>query len=82
MQGADLTESEEALIHRFLDLDKQESSTLADIIMNKIREKETGEERDEDEATIATIPAKVSSHIASFNVFNIMIYFRLWRCTL
>lgn len=59
VQGADLTESEEAIIHRFLDLDKQESRTLADIIMNKIREKETGGEEEEENATIATIPAKV-----------------------
>ena len=64
VQGTDLTESEEAIIHRFLDLDKQESRTLADIIMHKIREKETGvDEGEEDGGTVATIPAKVPHYL-------------------
>mmetsp|Transcript_12668 Transcript_12668/g.19094 ORF Transcript_12668/g.19094 Transcript_12668/m.19094 type:complete len:423 (+) Transcript_12668:67-1335(+) len=55
----DLTEAEEAIVHRFLDSDKQDSRTLADIIMNKIREKESGEDLQEEEMAQAPIPPKV-----------------------
>jgi essential nuclear protein 1 len=40
VQGADLDEAEEAVVQRFLQAGRSETRTLADIIMDKIREKE------------------------------------------
>jgi hypothetical protein len=60
VDGNDLTEAEEALVHRFLDSSRQESRTLADIIMNKIREKEDDQSEANDNASVAPIPPKVS----------------------
>jgi hypothetical protein len=44
VDGNNLSAMEESLVHRFLDSSRQENRTLADIIMNKIREKEDGNE--------------------------------------
>lgn len=46
VDGNDLSAMEESLVHRFLDSSRQENRSLADIIMNKIREKEDGNEDD------------------------------------
>lgn len=40
VDGSNLSAMEESLVHRFLDSSRQENRSLADIIMNKIREKE------------------------------------------
>jgi essential nuclear protein 1 len=44
VDGSNLSAMEESLVHRFLDSSKQENRTLADIIMNKIREKDDDNE--------------------------------------
>lgn len=69
IDGNDLNEAEEALVHRFLDSNKQESRTLADIIMNKIREKEAVADEVEEEASVAPIPPKVRYFFNSFSLF-------------
>jgi hypothetical protein len=69
IDGNDLNEAEEALVHRFLDSNKQESRTLADIIMNKIREKEAVADEVEEEASVAPIPPKVRYFLNSFSLY-------------
>jgi len=65
--GVDLSEAEEAVVQKFLQADRSETRTLADIIMEKIREKEEGggggpgggvEEGDEQEQG-TSLPPKV-----------------------
>jgi essential nuclear protein 1 len=60
VDGNDLTEAEEALVHRFLDADRHESRNLADIILDKIKEKDLDTQSQvEEERTQAPIPPKV-----------------------
>lgn len=59
VDGNDLTEAEEALVHRFLDADRYESRNLADIILDKIKEKEVDTQSEAAETTHAPIPPKV-----------------------
>jgi essential nuclear protein 1 len=58
--GAGLSETEEAVVQRFLEAGKAETRTLADIIMDKIKEKEEyDDEEDEDVDESKVIPPKV-----------------------
>lgn len=57
VSGSNLSAAEESLVHRFLDSSKQENRTLADIIMNKIREKE--EENDDMGDNAQQIPDQI-----------------------
>jgi hypothetical protein len=47
------------LVHRFLDADRNESRNLADIILDKIREKEFDTQSQVESVTQAPIPPKV-----------------------
>ena len=70
VDGSNLNATEESLVHRFLDSSQQETRTLADIIMNKIREKE-----DENEGNLENtsqqipdeMPPKVTAILAYMN---------------
>ena len=54
--GANLSEAENDLVNRFLKADRSETRTLADIIMEKIREKEMVADEVEEQTTL---PPKV-----------------------
>jgi hypothetical protein len=74
VDGNDLSAMEESLVHRFLDSSKQENRTLADIIMNKIREKEDDNEDldDSSQQVPDVMPPKVCHWRGEMRVLSIV----------
>lgn len=69
MDGSNLSAMEESLVHRFLDSSRQENRSLADIIMNKIREKEDGNGDELDDSS-QQVPDVMPPKVWCFNLFD------------